>query len=176
MVFDIEEVDDEGLSFKFQINKDQFELEQDDCSLSKNVEVDGRLTRVCGDVYLEGKVKTELALICSRCLDPLVHVVDSNLKAHFVPLKLDPSSEGEVKLSTSDVDMEVYEDHQINLTQSVLDGILLAVPVICLCRDDCRGICPQCGKKLNQGSCKCVVESLTDPRLEVLKKLKDKLK
>lgn len=175
MVFDIEQIDDKGFSFKFQVNKDQFLLDQDDCSLNKDVEVDGRLTRVGCDVYLKGKVNTELILNCSRCLDPLAHIVEGNLIARFVPLDHDPALGGKIELHTSDIDTEIYEDHRIDLTQSVLDGILLTVPVVCLCRNDCRGMCPQCGNKLNQGSCKCTIESLTDPRLEVLKKLKDKL-
>jgi uncharacterized protein len=41
-----------------------------------------------------------------------------------------------------------------------------------LCREDCKGICPQCGKNLNLGPCDCKVENV-DPRLEILKQLLD---
>ena len=176
MVFDIEEVGGEGLDFNFQINKDQFEINQADLYVNSDIEVNGCLTRVGDDIYLKGKVVTELVMNCSRCLDLLFHSVDSNLKSHFVPSDHGCVSAGEVELHVSDIDKEVYEDHRIDLTQSIRDGILLAVPVVCLCRDDCKGICSQCGKNLNQGSCKCSNESFVDPRLEVLKDFKNKFK
>ena len=176
MVFDIEMVSDEGLDFKFQIYKDQFEIDQKDYFLNRDVDVNGCLSRIGDDVYLKGNVNTELTLKCSRCLDPLIHIVDSGLKAHFVPSDHAPVSVGEVELHASDIDTEVYENHRIDLTQSILDGILLAIPFVCLCSNDCRGMCPQCGKKINQYSCECAIELFIDPRLEDLKKLKDKIK
>lgn len=178
MVFDIGEIGDEGLDFEFQIDKDQFLMDQEDCSLSRDMEVSGCLTRVGEDVYLKGEVVTELILNCSRCLDPVTHSVDSKLKAHFVPPDPDSvfDSAGEVELHASDIDTEIYQDRRIDLTQSIRDGILLMVPVICLCRPDCKGMCPQCGKKISPGSCVCSSECSVDPRLEVLKQLKNKLK
>ena len=176
MVFDIAEIGDEGLDIMFQVAKDQFEIDQEDCSLSKDVDVSGHLARVGDDIYLKGKVTTELVLSCSRCLDPLTHSIDSKLKSHFVPPDPDSDATGEVELHASDIDTEVYEGDQIDLTQSVLDGILLTVPVISLCSDNCKGMCPQCGVKLSRGSCDCSNEASIDPRLEVLKQLKNKLK
>ena len=175
MVFDIEEVGGEGLDFNFQINKDQFEINQADLYVNIDIEVNGCLTRVGDDIYLKGKVMTELVMNCSRCLDLLFHSVDSNLKSHFVPSDHGCVSAGEVELHVSDIDKEVYENHRIDLTQSIRDGILLAVPVVCLCSSDCRGLCSNCGENLNQGSCRCLIESVADSRLDILKKLKDKL-
>ena len=38
-------------------------------------------------------------------------------------------------------------------------AILVDVPLVPLCADDCKGICPQCGKNLNEGACACVAEN-----------------
>ncbi len=176
MVFDIAEIGDGGLDINFQVSKDQFEIDQDDCSLNKDVEVTGHLTRVEDDIFFKGRVTTELVLTCSRCLDPLTQSVDSRLKTHFIPPDPDSDSTREVELHASDIDTEVYEADQIDLTQSVLDGILLTAPVISLCSEDCKGICSQCGIKLSQESCECSHEASIDPRLEVLRQLKNKLK
>ena len=176
MIFDIEEVGSEGLDFNFQIKKDQFGINQADLYLNIDIKVNGCLTRVGNDIYLKGKVITELVMNCSRCLDLLFHPVDSSLKSLFVPNDHGRVLAGEVELNASDIDTEVYKGNQIDLTQSVRDGILLAAPVICLCRDDCNGICSQCGKNLNHGSCKCSTERFIDPRLEVLKEFKNKFK
>ena len=174
MVFDIEEIGDEGLSFSLLLNKNQLEIDQAGLSVKVDIAVSGTLTRVGEDVYLKGKVMTDVVASCSRCLDTLSCPIDSDLKSHFVSSDSQCISAGEVELHASDVDIEVYENQQIDLTQSVRDGILLAVPVICLCKEDCKGICPQCGKNLNQGLCKCSNKSFVDPRMAVLKIFKNK--
>jgi len=174
MVFDIEEISDGGLNFSLLLNKDQLEIDQAGLSVNVDIAVSGSLTRVGDDVYLKGTVMTSVVDSCSRSLDTLSCPVDSDLKSHFVPSDNRSTSKRDVELHASDIDAEVYENQQIDLTQSIRDSILLAVPVICLCKENCKGICSQCGKNLNQGLCKCENESFTDPRLESLKIFKDK--
>ena len=173
MVFDIEEISDGGLNFSFLLNKDQLEVDQAGLSVNVDIAVSGSLTRIGDDVYLKGKVVTDVVASCSRCLDTLSYPIDSAFKSHFVSPDRYISAR-EVELHASDIDTEVYENQQIDLTQSVRDVILLAVPVICLCKENCKGICSQCGKNLNQGLCKCSNESFVDSRLEALKVFKNK--
>jgi len=173
MVFDLEEIGDEDLSFSLFLNKDQLEIDQAGLSVKVDIAVSGYLTRVGEDVHLKGKVMTDVVASCSRCLDTLSYPIDSDLKSNFVSPDRYISAR-EVELHASDIDIEVYENQQIDLTQSVRDGILLAVPVICLCKENCKGICSQCGKNLNQGLCKCLNESFVDPRLEALRVFKNK--
>ena len=173
MVFDIEEISDGGLNFSLLLNKDQLEVDQAGLSVNVDIAVSGSLTRIGDDVYLKGKVMTDVVASCSRCLDTLSYPIDSDLKSHFVSPDRYISAR-EVELHASDIDTEVYENKQIDLSQSVRDGILLAVPVVCLCEEDCMGICFHCGKNLNHSHCKCINESFIDPRLEVLKDIKNK--
>ena len=174
MVFSIEEIGDEGLCFSLVLKKDQLEIDQAGLNVSVDITINGSLTRIDDDVYLKGTVMTDVVASCSRCLDTLLYPIDSRLKSHFAPSDDRFTSVRDVELHASDIDAEVYENQQIDLTQSIRDSILLAVPVICLCKEDCKGICSQCGKNLNQGLCKCENESFTDPRLESLKIFKDK--
>ncbi|MDP6735848.1 MAG: DUF177 domain-containing protein [Nitrospinaceae bacterium] len=176
MVFNIDEIGDEGLDFKTRKSKEHFGIDQAGCFLNKDVEVSGVLTRLNEEVFLTGRVDTVLSLNCSRCLKQFSHPVQSKLKSHFVPLDNKVTSAGEVELHAADIDTEFYENDRVDLTQSVRDGILLAVPVIFLCREDCNGLCSQCGVNLNQGSCGCAKELPIDPRLEILKTLKEKFK
>ena len=50
---------------------------------------------------------------------------------------------------------------------------VLAVPMKNLCSEDCKGLCPKCGKNLNEGLCNCNEENI-DPRWETIQKLKSK--
>ena len=174
MVFGIEEIGDEGLCFSLVLKKGRLEIDQAGLSVNVDITVNGSLNRIDDDVYLKGTVMTSVVASCSRCLDTLSYPVDSDLKSHFVPSDNPSISKRDVELHASDIDTEVYENQQIDLTQSIRDSILLAVPVICLCKDNCKGICSQCGKNLNQELCKCEIDSFTDPRLERLKIFKDK--
>ena len=63
-------------------------------------------------------------------------------------------------------------DFVIELDAAVTADILLELPAKHLCKEDCKGLCPKCGKNLNTGECGCDLRE-TDPRLEVLKSLLD---
>jgi len=175
MIFDIEEIGEEGLSFSFALSKDQLEIDQAGLSVNVDTTIRGSLARLGDDFYLNANLRTDVVSSCSRCLVKFSYPIDCNFKSHFVPSDGRYVSPGEVELHSSDIDTEVYENKQIDLSQSVRDGILLSVPVVCLCKDDCKGICSQCGKNLNYSNCKCINESFVDPRLEVLKDIKNKL-
>ena len=65
----------------------------------------------------------------------------------------------------------VVEGMRLDLTALVREDLLLALPAKFLCREDCKGLCPMCGKNLNDGSCSC--KKPIDPRLEALRQLLD---
>jgi uncharacterized protein len=59
---------------------------------------------------------------------------------------------------------------ELELGEMVREELILAVPPYVLCREDCRGLCPQCGNDLNEGPCSCSPEP--DPRWAKLEALK----
>ena len=69
------------------------------------------------------------------------------------------------------VDEEPYSGKTIDLAPALREQILLAVPPSPLCDEACKGLCPQCGKDLNQGDCGCERTSI-DPRWAALERLK----
>jgi len=98
---------------------------------------------------VEGKLKAELILSCSRCL-----------KKYSSPIELD--------ISEDVLKSEMEDEEELYLDEIVVDNIILSLPMKPLCSDDCQGICPECGQNLNEGECDCEVEAL-DPRLAKLK-------
>ena len=64
----------------------------------------------------------------------------------------------------------LVEDMRLDLSELAESDIILALPSKFLCRNDCRGLCPRCGKDLNDGDCGCDTRE-TDPRLESLRQL-----
>lgn len=176
MYFLIDEISDDALEFTLREKKQDFEADHPECLLGKDIEVAGTLRKNGADVYLSGKIQTELLVTCTRCLEPFQFPVQCQVTAHYVPRTEPDKEHAEVELDASDIDIEYYEEGRVDITQAVCDQMLLEVPQVCLCKKDCKGLCPVCGKNLNLGSCGCIDESSIDPRLDVLKTLKEKLK
>ena len=118
---------------------------------------------------LAGRVETTLELPCSRCLEPFRLPVDAALDLRYLPVS-ERSSDDEQEVAEEDVDISFYQDDQIDLTGLLREQFYLALPMKPLCRDDCRGLCPQCGVNRNTESCDCG-SGWEDPRLAPLKGL-----
>lgn len=176
MIFDIEEIPEGGLNFDVLAEKEQFEIDQQDCFLSDAVKVKGVLTRIERDICFSGDLHALLQLTCTRCLKPFPFKVESKIQVHFVPRTKEPSPGSEVEIKETDIEQEIYEEDRIDLSGPIRDQILLEVPLMHLCQEDCKGICSECGIDLNSNQCECQTEGAIDPRFAVLKNLKDKLK
>jgi uncharacterized protein len=80
-----------------------------------------------------------------------------------------PSEEGP-EVREEDLDVFPFDGEKIDLEPLFREQFVLAVPFAPLCREDCKGLCPQCGIDRNTGTCNC--EKPIDPRLAALKGLK----
>ncbi|MRR10305.1 DUF177 domain-containing protein, partial [bacterium] len=76
----------------------------------------------------------------------------------------------ERELSADDLAAIEYRKGEIDLWPELREAVLLALPLKPLCREDCRGICPACGRDLNEGSCGCR-EDRGDHRWDKLREL-----
>lgn len=121
------------------------------------------------EVTLIGHVSTVVELQCSRCVERFTLPVDASFDLFYLPHS-ENTGEGEVEIEEDDLETAFYRDDVIDLGQLIREQFYLVLPMKPLCRDDCRGLCPQCGANLNQGSCGCV-STWTDPRLEALRSL-----
>ncbi len=122
--------------------------------------------------HLVGRVQSVLDLACGRCLEDFGFPIDASFDVLYLP-HAQNTGEGEMEVEDDDLTTAYYRDDQIDLAQLVREQFYLAIPMKPLCREDCRGLCPECGTNLNTGSCNCVREWV-DPRLEGLKSLLDK--
>jgi uncharacterized protein len=118
---------------------------------------------------LAGRVQTRLELACSRCVEPFELAVDGPFDIRYLPAS-EASSEADREIEEDDLETSYYRDDQIDLNELMREQFYLALPMKPLCRDDCRGLCSQCGTNLNAGTCACTPR-WEDPRLAPLKNL-----
>ncbi|MEK9659410.1 MAG: DUF177 domain-containing protein [Chloroflexota bacterium] len=120
-----------------------------------------RLTRTDRGVWLSGALDIGAPEMCSRCLVPFTQTVRVQVDDVFLPAvdihtgsRLRPDELDEPDADTGSID----EHHMMELTEALRQYRLAALPMAPVCRQDCKGICPQCGEDRNQGGCTCEPE------------------
>jgi len=133
-------------------------------------------------VFAAGQFRGELTVACSRCVNPVTLHIDEKLRVTFMPRHELPADDDEAgagegegvgegaEVVEEDLDLFPYDGEAIDLEPLFREQFVLAVPFAPLCREDCKGLCPQCGTDRNTGTCSC--EPPIDPRLAALKGLK----
>jgi len=165
------------------------QLLQESIGATRRLEIDGSLYDIDesnpGPVQVQGKVRflrtargilatgsahLGLAQACRRCLELTEREVSFEFEEEFVPsidihtgLQLPTAGERSPELVIS-------QQHILDLTEVLRQYAALAASDLVLCRPDCKGLCPRCGRNLNLGPCDCENVEI-DPRLAVLGEL-----
>jgi len=174
--FDLEEIPENDMVIDVKIGADHFNQEEAEGSLSKDVVLKGSIRKWEDEVFLSGEISANWVGDCVRCLEPVNRQINTNITAKFVPGSDSPEPGSDTELTKSDIDVEYYIENKINLSQPIYDQIMLSLPSVNLCDANCKGLCSQCGVNLNTGECSCDEMDNIDPRLAVLKNLKNKIK
>ena len=176
MIFYIEQIYEEGLDFDVLKPKEHFDLDYADIVLTDDVKAQGKLEKSGETILCHGSLQTKLSANCTRCLKVFSFAVNARLSVNFVPRVESKKPVDEIELSGMDVEEEFYDESQIDLSNPSRDLILLSLSQVMLCRENCLGLCPECGTNLNDNKCDCKPEGPSDPRFAVLQQLKNKLK
>ena len=114
------------------------------------VTADLRLEAMAGGVWVRGTARAEMVLRCNRCLDPVGF-----------------EAEAPVRQAYGEEDREdmpaIGPEGDIDLSGVLHDELCLSVPLVPLCSESCRGLCPACGADLNEGSCQGHSEAHESP-------------
>ena len=133
------------------------------------IEIEADVRKDASKVRLVGRVKTTLECDCSRCLEPFPVPVDAPFDLLFLPAS-ENTGEGEQEVTEDDIGVSYYRDDEIDLGDVMREQFFLALPMKPLCREECLGLCPVCGRNRNHETCDCQ-SGWVDPRLAPLKKL-----
>jgi DUF177 domain-containing protein len=129
--------------------------------------------QLINDIRLAGDFSAKLELLCARCLEPVAREVAKRFNLLYRPQGADAGKE-ELSVTTAEAEVGYYQGEALLLEDVLREQVLLALPIKAICREDCRGLCPHCGKNLNVEQCNCA-EPLEDPRWSALKDIREKL-
>lgn len=107
------------------------------------VDLDLRLEAVMEGVLVTGSAHADLEGECARCLEPLTDEVDVDFQELFEYDDRDHGREGDL-----DDDVRRLEGDLLDLEPLLRDAVVTELPFQPLCRDDCPGLCPECGARL----------------------------
>ena len=120
-----------------------------------------------GAVFVTGEFQGWMSIPCTRCLGIARLSLDgafdamllkrTNAKRHIKP-KVD--SEQDLEVNFDDLDIGFYEGKTVDIATIVRDHVVLSIPYILVCSDECQGLCQSCGINQNTETCLCV--TMTD--------------
>jgi len=113
-----------------------------------------RLTRTASGVLVSGTLSHQVETTCSRCLEPYVRTQTIDLEEEFLPVVDVNTGVPLVESETDDPEaFRLTDQHMLDLDEAIRQYAILETPLQPLCREDCRGLCTECGVNLNQQSC-----------------------
>jgi len=129
----IDQISDMGLELSETCEPSSLDLNKPDIRLTEPINISAQISKGPDFISVKLAIEISMRLNCSRCLEEFT-----------VPKSL------ETKLN-----LLIENRDAIDLTDNLREEIMLNYPLKPLCRPECRGLCPVCGRNLNKGECSC---------------------
>lgn len=122
--------------------------------------VDGKITNNTKSLHFTADVSGRMLVHCARCMEKIEKNVEFEISEFLV-------REEQAEQISDDDDAVVFAGEEIDIDELIVNNFLINVPGKYLCSEDCKGLCPKCGKNLNLGVCDCSDDEI-DPRWAAL--------
>ena len=170
MRIELENLEGGKSDFAHVYNPEELNPIDERVKLTAPAKVNGKVRLAGNEVFVNGHVDTRAQVECDRCLKPIELPVRTDFELEYITGS-EYESSAVAELTEAEMSVSVFDGKALDIDEIVKEQILLAVPTRMLCREDCKGICSQCGTDKNTGECDCVREDI-DPRWAALKNLK----
>ena len=129
----VNEIPPDGLTVKGELDPRKLNLDTKQINFSSPVYVKCFLTKTRDDLFAKCSLTAEIKETCSRCLAEFDMKLQKELNLHY----------------------ELKGELSIEFDDNLKDEIITDYPIKILCKQDCKGLCQECGKNLNEGPCGC---------------------
>ena len=173
MKLDVSHVPECGLEVDVELDAQGIDLADAGADLAGDLRLQGHLCKAGEEMVLQGTLRAAFNLVCSRCLKDFLRPFEFDISATYVQPREGRPGKG----AATDLDEDesiMFFDDEIDLLTGIHADLVLNIPVKPLCKEDCRGLCVQCGADLNEGECTCRKED-ADLRFEPLRDIRTQL-
>ncbi|MFH1655862.1 MAG: DUF177 domain-containing protein [Candidatus Omnitrophota bacterium] len=134
MKIDLTHVPQEGLELNESFAPEELDLGFIDIEFKRPIQINAKVTRFTNAVTVDADLSTEAESVCSRCLERFKMTINEKKRFNYL----------------------ISDDKPVvDISEDIRQELILDYPIKILCRQDCKGLCPNCGKNLNLGSCDC---------------------
>ncbi|MDI6870310.1 MAG: DUF177 domain-containing protein [Bacillota bacterium] len=169
---------DKGSRLEFELEERFSPLDAPGGSVefTRPVSVSGTVTNTGKCLVVQGTIRTNVELVCDRCLERFRREVAVPFATEFFRQGHEAAGgrpdDGRESLRQEEEAFladngHLFRGEDLELAETVREELSLALPMQKLCREDCAGLCPECGANLNETTCACERSPL-DPRLAAL--------
>ena len=175
MLFDLKQVHGERARVERTFEPPAFDPPDPDYRITAPVRLSMDIEKAGSDTFrVNGRILTQLELECGRCVEPFDLPVDATFDLRYVP-QTENGGDGEREIAEDDLTTAFYREGVLDVIDLLREQFQLVLPMKPLCREDCRGLCSECGTNLNRASCECTPR-WEDSRLAALRGLLDRQK
>ncbi|OGP90827.1 MAG: hypothetical protein A2157_05080 [Deltaproteobacteria bacterium RBG_16_47_11] len=158
----LDDIPEEGLTLSWEERRDSLleylrHFSSIDFDFDTPLHGEAQIKKMGESYLIQGSVQALLQLRCVRCLKEFDYPLSLPFDLTLHLLK-QAAFEEEIELGEEDLKSNFFEGGKIHLSEIACEQIFLEIPYQPLCREDCRGLCPQCGRDLNLSSCDCTRE------------------
>ena len=132
----VNEIPSGGISLSESFDAAPWKLNRQDINFDKPITITAFITREKENLFVDAQINSIVLFTCSRCLKEFEKSLNKSAMLFF-------QLEGENILDISD---------------DIREEIIVDYPIKMLCSDNCKGLCPSCGRDLNEGQCSCESE------------------
>jgi uncharacterized protein len=158
----------EGLhSYDFTVTPVELGIPQE---FDAPIAVEATLEKTTGELLLRARIVARATWECDRCVTPFTKSIEGRYQMYYV---WDGTDTG--RFDPAELQTIPPGSNTIDISDDVRQTLLLSVPLKRVCREECKGLCPQCGKNLNEGPCGCTGLE-PDSRWDKLKELQNNAK
>lgn len=179
MKIEIQHIPRHGLSMEHRMQADDFKIlklliDKGEVEFTDTIGIKLSIMPLKDLIQVDGSVQTRVRIACSRCAESY----DAQLRRQFslsysrkILQDLHRDETEGIELTAQQIGLILYQGDEIDLRDALAEQVVLALPYKPLCRQDCKGLCQNCGANLNRQVCQCKSNSPGGP-FEVLKGLK----
>ena len=120
-------------ALQHQFNPKELDLEFVDLKYTQDLLLDGTVEKGLDTVTFRGRLKSAIERLCGRCLKTITASVDLPFALYY----------------------ETKEVEEIETLDNLREVLILDHPIAYVCKEDCKGLCPNCGVNLNETACTC---------------------
>lgn len=145
MKININQIPPEGLTREEDVAPSELELDTDIVKFQGPIKIKADISKITNVVTADVALNALMRMSCIRCLDEFQVDYKKKVRLNYPVGAASPGGGINKKIELI-----------IDLDEDIREEIILDYPIRPLCSLSCQGLCPQCGKNLNEGDCKCV--------------------